>query len=759
MLEWLLKYPLEVYRTGHIGLRHAPRLELVVLIVAAVAVWAWWSYGRQSASRGGAGRALLATVRTISTLLVLLCLAGPVLRTRKQEDSQTIVAAAIDVSRSMGLPAADGAASRLERAQGALHLLTEKLTRAGIDVRIYAIGASARPTTAEQLARMSAADDSTHLAAALREIVQAARGAALDAIVLLSDGVETGSADPVATARYAASRGIAVHAVGFGRAQMDNDVEIVEVHCPRQAERGTAVELHAAIRRGGITAPLELRLFHDALLLRSEPVPPADGDRPVTVRMTFIPERDGPADLTLEVPPAPGETIVENNRRSIHIDVRETRVEVLLVEGSPRHEYAFIRRAMHDNRHFKVVTLLRLGKGQYYHRGDDDSILSEGFPDSAEKLARFKAVILSDIEASFFTEQQLALLADFVRVRGGGLLMLGGVNSFNLGGYGRTVLADLLPVYLTESDVAASFDDSEYSLVATPEGSAHEILRLLPDPAENAAQWALMPPLRGLNPLYRAKPGAMVLATASTPDGAGRRPILLAVQDVGAGRTAAFAPANSWRWKMLRRHDDDAFKRFWGQMIRWLAAGAREMLVVNLDSNIASPHNPLKIMASVSDRRQRPFNDAKVSAVITDPFGRELPPFPIPWSLREDGLYEETFVPDQPGQYGVKVQAVTPNGRLEAQSSFYVAESSDEFLRPTMDAECLRRIAAAGGGTVELNGMVNAAAEAILAAARAKRTLLDVIEERELRDAPALLLGIVALWLTEWVVRRRRGLA
>src|SRR5437762_10283402 len=85
--------------------------------------------------------------------------------------------------------------------------------------------------------------------------------------------------------------------------------------------------------------------------------------------------------------------------------------------------------------------LVRLGT-------EDKDELRGGFPKDADDLFRYHAVILDDIEAEFFKQDQLSLLQQFVSRRGGGLLMLGGKESFGEGGYSRTPVGDMLPVYL-----------------------------------------------------------------------------------------------------------------------------------------------------------------------------------------------------------------------------------------------------------------------------------------------------------------------
>ena len=60
----------------------------------------------------------------------------------------------------------------------------------------------------------------------------------------------------------------------------------------------------------------------------------------------------------------------------------------------------------------------------------DQFELRGGFPKTAEELYAYEAVVLDDLEAQFFTADQMSLLQKFVSERGGGLLMLGGAESF-----------------------------------------------------------------------------------------------------------------------------------------------------------------------------------------------------------------------------------------------------------------------------------------------------------------------------------------
>lgn len=76
----------------------------------------------------------------------------------------------------------------------------------------------------------------------------------------------------------------------------------------------------------------------------------------------------------------------------------------------------------------------------------------------------------------------MALMQRFVSERGGGLLMLGGAESFQDGKFARTPIGDMLPVYLDRAPVAAGASPSRLAL--TREGWLQPWVRLRTNEAE-----------------------------------------------------------------------------------------------------------------------------------------------------------------------------------------------------------------------------------------------------------------------------------
>ena len=139
------------------------------------------------------------------------------------------------------------------------------------------------------------------------------------------------------------------------------------------------------------------------------------------------------------MPPQPGELLAENNARDVLVDVRDRREKILYFEGEPRFEMKFLRRAVTDDKQLQLVVLQRTADNKYLRlEVDDPDELVGGFPKTRDELFQYRGLVLGSIEAAAFTGDQLAMLAEFVDKRGGGLLMLGGPRSFSEGGYAGT---------------------------------------------------------------------------------------------------------------------------------------------------------------------------------------------------------------------------------------------------------------------------------------------------------------------------------
>ena len=264
-------------------------------------------------------------------------------------------------------------------------------------------------------------------------------------------------------------------------------------------------------------------------------------------------------------------------RRELGRRAAEARIRVLYIEGAIRPEYKFLRRALSIDPNVQLISLVRVQKDRFFSHGAIDGKKLPGLPRSDEDFRMFDVIILGDLDSTYLTRDQMGKLRKFVK-DGGGLLMIGGRNSFGPGGYAGTDLEAALPVVVGKRSQPR--DKAAFLPMLTASGRKRPILKGLskyfPGPASTrpAAKDVQLPDLRGCTTVVRAKPGAAVLAVHPTRRNKHGRLVVLAVRDFGAGRSAAFTADSTWQWYLRLRglRAKAPYRLFWGQMIRWLAS-------------------------------------------------------------------------------------------------------------------------------------------------------------------------------------------
>ena len=164
------------------------------------------------------------------------------------------------------------------------------------------------------------------------------------------------------------------------------------------------------------------------------------------------------------------------------------------------------------------------------------------------------------------------------------------------------------------------------------------------------------------------------------------------MQNYGEGRVAAFTSGGSWYWRVSKPASDEFHERFWKQLIRWLAVGAKEQLSVSTDAEIYARRDPVTIRATVLGKDMQPLDDATVVASVIDPAGNTQQ-VPMDWILSQEGVYQCRFVPDVEGQYQVRV-AVKGWETPPVVRSFVVARPHLEFANAGLKEDALKEMAA-----------------------------------------------------------------
>ena len=153
----------------------------------------------------------------------------------------------------------------------------------------------------------------------------------------------------------------------------------------------------------------------------------------------------GAKSIEFAVQPLDREENLANNAMTRPLLVSDAKRRILYIEGEPRWEFKFIRRAEEDDPTVQVVSMLRTSENKVYRQGiSDPNELADGFPVRPEDLFGYSGIIIGSVDADYFTPLQQELLREYVDRRGGGVLFLGGRSSLSDGGWAASSLNELL---------------------------------------------------------------------------------------------------------------------------------------------------------------------------------------------------------------------------------------------------------------------------------------------------------------------------
>ena len=724
----------------------------LLLLVAATMLVAYGAYARPVVPLTLGQQASLIGLRLLALLVALMFLLQPV-ATDPARTRDTIVPILIDQSRSMRL-ADQGETRRIDRAA---ELVRDEIMPALADdfqVDVLAFGDTLSPADPDELQPVANGSD---LVGALEALRERYRGRPVAGVVVVSDGGDTSGRDGTSVV---GDRTMPVFAIGVGALRPSSDREVVNVTAGEASVADSIVDVSASVVSYGFDqTPIEVRLLKDGRLLQVRRlIPPAEGS-PVRTVFRVSPNPDGATVYTVEIPHDAAELVAENNRRSVLVRPPGRPRRVLMIEGAPGYEHSFLKRVWLADAGIRLDSVVRKGQNDrgehtFYVQGAPDrtALLATGYPIDRAALFRYDALVLANIEAEFFRPDQLAMMAEFVERRGGGLLLLGSLTLTSRGFAGSPV-EEVIPVELVDrgrADTAVPADAAAGALVLTDDGAGHPVMQLGPTVPDTQARWATVPLLGDIVALGSPKPGATVLARVSA---AGVSQPLIAVQRYGAGRSMIFAGESSWRWKMQLPAAERMYDKFWGQVVRWLAASAPEPVRV-VASGGMSPGGRVHLDVLLRDADYQPVVDGDPVVRVTTPTGevRELLPALADAMM---GRYAAELGVDVPGVYRVEAAATLDGDTHTALDEWMLVGRVDvELADPRLNEQVLRRIATASGGRLlDAAGVVELPA-LLLAGARG---VAPPITHDLWHGVWTFLLMLVVL-STEWSLRRAWGM-
>jgi uncharacterized membrane protein len=751
---------------------------LVATLVISGREWLWplagflavallamaWAYRRAAA--GGTIRGVCIFLKGLGLLTLAACLLEPLWSGERARPGSNLFLVLADNSEGMQIKDHGETRSRGEL----LHamLTADKADwRAKLDenfqVRRYLFDARLQST--KDYSELAFDGRATALGAALRTVADRYRGQPVAGVLILTDGNATDLPEgklevaglpplyPVVIGRDDAIKDLALQKVTVSQTAFEDAPVTVQAEVLASGYEGRSIAAQVLDRHGKSAAEQTQRA-------------PRDGES-IPFRLQLRPEKGGISFYRLRVsakgeldqfdkPQTSTEATLANNSRVLVVDRGRGPYRILYVAGRPNWEYKFLNRAVTEDEQVQLVGLIRIAKREPkfefigrpgessnpLFRGfgnqskeeverydqpvlvrlypDKDSelrfeaTLRGGFPRIPEDLYEYHAVIVDDLEAEFFTRDQMALLQKFVSERGGGFLMLGGAESFHEGKYERTPVGDMLPVYLDH--VAEQKPTTNFQLSLTREGWLQPWARLRNNEGEEKARLEAMPGFQVLNRVRDIKPGASVIAMVQ--DESGHKFPALAVQRFGNGRVAAMMIGDVWRWGL---HDEASHRdmdKAWRQLTRWLVADVPNRVELTVEPKRDDPNQAVLLKARVRDKKFQPLDNATVNLtvqVVTNIFSQTQSNvngqihnatnsvrIMVEPALNERGLYQATYVPRETAGYRAEATATDETGveAGRAETGWTADPAAEEFRSLKPNRALLETIARQTGGEV-----------------------------------------------------------
>ncbi len=717
--------------------------------LALIVVLYWYSAMRLVVS--DRWRQILTALRIAALVFLIGYLVNPVLSYRQRKTVKGAVAVALDTSQSMSIADSVGGLERLDAARQLLlrppQEIVKRLQEKG-EVVLYAFAQTAQPATLAEIHQMDrASGEATDLAAVLELIGRDAAQHRFVAAVLLTDGRSNARSDPLAAL---SGLRFPVHVVGLGQIEDTRarraDIALLRADANPVATKDIASVVRVRFQQTGFSGGLfPIRMTEGGDVIASKTVAAGDVTRQ-EAELRFTPRAIGVHTYEVAVPVQPGEAIAENNRLRFSVLVNETTFRVLYIEGGLRWEYKFLKRLLEQDPTLESRCMVRTGAEHFLTTGRGAVTLQEGFPANLDELAKFRVAILGDLPRKFWTDAQLAMLERFVSEREGGILLLGGFETFCSGAYANSPLAKLSPADLVKSVAEPPAPGKKIALTAL--GRRSEILTGL----ERAV---VQMDLGRHYPLGNVKAGAEVLLETSD-----RRPLLVAHR-YGKGRVAALATDGLWQGAFGPRRPGESTpaEQLWRQLIQWLGGvqpGEKEekgkVLVANTDRTYYEPGRAMVVAARVN-RKALPGGKASVEARFTLD-RREVGRVPLQSDAREIE-HVGSFDPPREGQYEIQVSLRSGNKDIEQVTlCATVGHPYRELEETTLNEPLLRAIAA------QTNGRYFSVAEAgsLVEQIEREKTVRESRIEREWAASPAVFALFILLLSTEWYLRRRKSL-
>ena len=619
----------------------------------------------------------------------------------------------------------------------------------------------------ESVGSIQAAEDSSRLGTAVRDVLDRQRGRPTAAMIVLTDGITTAGPSIGEVSKYSRRKGIPMHIVGIGNTRSLRDVQVSDLLVERVVFVDDLVHFDFKLRASGFdqqTVVVRLRQQGSQQVLAEQQLKIEGDDQSQPVRLSFRPQEVGEFEFVVQANTLTEDIDLSNNRKSQEVRVTDESIRVLLVQEYPNYEFRALKNLLSRglkrggtvaDRAVELTTILQEADLPYVEL---DTTAQSAFPVNREELYPYDVVIFGDVNRKLLSESALQNLSDYVTERGGGLVLIAGPRHLPRA-YQETPLEKLFPAQIAslQTPPADQVLVESFSVKLGRMGLLSPHMQLAQSTSENVRAWQQLPGLRWLLTMPSLHSGVRVLLEHPTKEGDDGQPLpIITLQFVGAGKVVFHATDETWRWRG-DRGGDQSFDRYWLQTIRYLSRS--KLLGKSREAELTASReeyrqgDAVQLRVRFFDDRLAPPLDDGVSVVVDREQGNRKK-IVLRRENGERGIFAGTISQLAEGKYRAWLATPTLEGEPPA-TAFRILPPNQEMTRKQMDSSDLRLAAKISRGGFYSVSQTDQLLDALPAG---RQVRIQSQPPEPLWNRWVLALAFLLLVTGEWLLRKRVGM-
>ncbi len=559
----------------------------------------------------------------------------------------------------------------------------------------------------------------TNLSKALKQVNIDYAGRNVAAVVVASDGLVNQGASPQ---HYPLNFNVPVFTLGLGSSEPVKDLSLNEVRANRLAYLGNEFPLMMRFTSEEIASEEEvsLEIKEGGKIVFSKEYQVTSAFQEWSELIYLEAKVKGIHRYDVLLKPVDGEWSVENNSRSLFVDVIDGRQKVLILSRTYHPDVAAIKEALLSSDDYEVMSTT------YGKLADNIEVLK----------SKYNLVILHELP--FVDRSSLDLISN-MRAEGMPFWIITGLKT------------DLRFLNSLGLGLRISNNQSKSNEAHPNHNQAFDLFELDFDPG-----WFVdCPPLLSPFGIYEPSGGIQILLHQSLGNLETNQPLFY-FNDVAESKTAILLGEGIWRWRLYdyqKNGNHDAFNSLTQKTVKFLATkDEKKNLVVDIPRSLTE-QTDLVIEAEVYNQSFDPVTDPDVTVVIKDEDGAEKQ-----YDLsRLDKRYRLKVGTLAPGIYNYEASTQVGGKKIVESGQFSVSAVSLERQSSRADHAMLRSWSQQTGGKFfskeERAELVRelGRSDQIKPVAHAETKLVKLV------DFKWIFFLLLALISVEWFVRKRNG--